>query len=230
MCLLAAMKLLLAAATEAEISPLLAHLQKLWECKNPSFYTRGSKEVNICLTGVGMMATTYTLTKHLNDASYDFALQGGVAGSYSKDIPLAEGVFITSDRCGDLGAEDHYNFIDIFELGLLPLNEKPFSGTELMAPAHPFHQHISLRKVNGLTVNTVSGSDFTIKTRIEKYNCTVESMEGAAFHYCCLQENIPFAQVRTISNYVTPRDKESWKMKEAIINLNEWLIDFIEKL
>jgi futalosine hydrolase len=230
MCLLAAMKLLLAAATAAEISPLLAHLQKLWQQENPLSFTKDGNEICICVTGVGMMAATYALTKMPGLSSFDFALQTGVAGSFSRDIPLGEAVFITSDRYGDLGAEDHYNFIDIFELGLLALNEKPFSGVELLTPPHPLHDHILLKKVNGLTVNTVSGSDFTIKSRTERYACIVESMEGAAFHYVCLQENIPFAQVRTISNYVTPRDKESWKMMEAIINLNKWLIDFIETL
>jgi futalosine hydrolase len=55
-------------------------------------------------------------------------------------------------------------------------------------------------------------------------------MEGAALHYVCLQLAVPFAQVRSISNYVTPRDKSLWKMKDAIINLNNWLIGFVEKL
>jgi futalosine hydrolase len=79
-------------------------------------------------------------------------------------------------------------------------------------------------------VNTVSGSEPTIKLRSEKYNATVESMEGAAFHYVCLQEGVAFAQVRAISNYVMPRDKSQWQMKDAIFNLNNWLISFITEV
>ncbi len=45
-------------------------------------------------------------------------------------------------------------------------------------------------------------------------------MEGAALHYVCLQEQIPFVQIRSVSNYVGERDKTKWKMKEAIENLN----------
>jgi futalosine hydrolase len=63
--------------------------------------------------------------------------------------------------------------------------------------------------------------------RADRYDCCVESMEGAAFHYVCLQEGMPFAQVRAISNYVTPRDKSQWQMKDAIVNLNKWVIGFI---
>jgi futalosine hydrolase len=230
MCLLAAMKLLLAAATEAELGPLLAHLQKLWASPEPFIFVNGGTEIHICITGVGMMATAYRLAKQLPTAGYDFAVQAGVGGSFSTDISLGELVHVTSDRYGDLGAEDHYNFIDVIELGLLGKDEAPFANGVLSSAGHPLHEKMPQRKATGLTVNTVSGSDFTIKSRIDKFGCDVESMEGVAFHYACLQEHVPFAQVRAISNYVTPRDKESWKMKDAVINLNEWLIGFIESM
>jgi futalosine hydrolase len=48
-------------------------------------------------------------------------------------------------------------------------------------------------------------------------------MEGAALHYTCLMENIPFIQLRAVSNFVGERDKNKWKMKEAIAVLNEKL-------
>jgi futalosine hydrolase len=222
------MKLLLVSATEAEISPLLAHMQKLWQSPSTSVFVNGSTEIHICITGVGIMAAAYHLAKTLSINQYDLALQAGVAGSFSPDIALGELVFVNSDQYGDLGAEDHYNFLDIFDLGLLGENEAPFSDKKITtAYTHPL---ITFKKVNGLTVNRVAGSEFTIIARKEKFNCDIESMEGLSFHYACAKENIPYAQIRSISNYVTPRDKESWKMKEAIINLNEWLINFIEKI
>jgi len=55
-------------------------------------------------------------------------------------------------------------------------------------------------------------------------------MEGAAFHYVCLQQHIPFIQIRSISNIVGVRDKNKWKMKEAIESLNKKLIETIELL
>lgn len=220
------MKLLLVSATEAEISPLLAHLQKLWQAQTSSVFVNKAIEVHICITGVGMMATGYHLAKALAVNKYDLALQAGVAGSFREDLALGEMVTVQTDQYGDLGAEDHYNFLDIFELGLLGENEAPFSNKKIAATY--IHPSISFKKVNSITVNRVAGSEFTITARKEKFNCDIESMEGLPFHYACAKEGIPFAQVRSISNYVTPRDKESWKMKDAIINLNEWLISFIE--
>ena len=139
-------------------------------------------------------------------------------------------VLVETEQYGDLGAEDHYNFLDIAELGLLNHNEAPFKAGKIQAPASDFEALNTLRKVSGLSVNTGSGSAFSVTARQDKFHCDIESMEGIAFHYVCSREGIPFAQVRAISNYVTPRDRESWKMKEAIINLNEWLIGFIESL
>ena len=53
-------------------------------------------------------------------------------------------------------------------------------------------------------------------------------MEGAAFHFVCLQQNIPFLQLRSISNKVGERNKTKWNLIEAIVNLNRELIDLVD--
>ena len=214
------MNILIVSATEAEITPLIEYLKVA--------LLPGTLSGSILITGVGMLNTAYELTKHLQGNKYDLVLQAGVAGSYITNIALGDVVFITSDQYGDTGAEDHDNYLDIFEMGLINPNISPYIVGKLLTPLLPVHNKIRLQQVSGLTVNTVSGSERTIKQRNDKYHCDVESMEGAALHYVCLREKVPFAQVRAISNYVTPRDKSQWKMKDAIINLNKWLIDFIE--
>ena len=44
-------------------------------------------------------------------------------------------------------------------------------------------------------------------------------MEGAAFMYACLVHGQPFAQVRAVSNVVERRNREAWKLPEAIESL-----------
>ena len=213
------MKILIVAATAMEIAPFTAHLGTT---------SAEGRHAEVLITGVGMTATTYALTKKLQTTMYDLVLQAGVGGSFDSTIALGELVLVTSDRYGDTGAEDHDNYSDIFDMELLDANEHPHTGGLLINPMGAVQQEMKLRHVSGLTVNTVSGSERTIKQRTEKYGCAVESMEGAAFHYVCLQEGVAFAQVRAISNYVIPRDKSQWRMKEAIVNLNKWLIAFVE--
>ena len=177
------------------------------------------------VTGVGMVATTYALMKHLTSHQYDLVLQAGVGGSFDRTVPLGSLVHVVSDRFGDLGAEDHDRFIDIFDLGLLGSNAAPHTNGMLVNPLSAAHRHITLPQVGGITVNSVTGSTATVAIR-QQYGCTTESMEGAALHFVCLNEGVTFAQVRAISNYVEPRDKSKWQMKDAIINLNDWLIGF----
>jgi futalosine hydrolase len=177
-----------------------------------------------------MVATTYHLTKALNNSRPDLALLVGIGGSFNRNIPLGEVVLITSDQYGDMGAEDNYNFLDIFELGLEQLDDPPISNGLLANPVQNLPVHINLPEVSGISVNTVAGTSFTATSRREKYKSQIESMEGAAFHFVCLSERVAFAQVRAISNYVEARDKNKWEMQLAIQNLNNWTISFLESL
>ncbi|MBA3828198.1 MAG: futalosine hydrolase [Taibaiella sp.] len=224
------MNILLVAATEGEIAPFLQQIQQDWQQTDQKVYTRGDTELQICITGVGMTATAYALTRAIYKYQYDFILQAGVGGAYDRNMELGAVFFVTSEQFGDLGVQDHYNFLDLFDLGLQNKNDAPFTSDKLVVPSHPLHQRIKLQEVTGLTINTVSGDAYTIQARIEKYNRQVESMEGAALHYVCLNEKIPFAQIRSISNYVEPRDRNKWQMKEAVIALNKWLSTFLQEL
>ena len=60
----------------------------------------------------------------------------------------------------------------------------------------------------------------SIAAVVERFNPQVESMEGAAFMSACLIHQVPFAQVRAVSNVVERRNREAWKMAEAIRNLD----------
>jgi futalosine hydrolase len=64
----------------------------------------------------------------------------------------------------------------------------------------------------------------------EKFDADVESMEGAALHYVCLQQQQSFLQLRGISNAVGERNKEKWATGEAVTNLNKELKILIQNL
>ena len=112
------MNILIAAATDAEIAPLNAYFQT---ASLPGTVTGG-----VIITGVGMLNTTYEITKHLQATRYDLVLQVGVAGSYVNTLKPGDVVFVTSDQYGDLGAEDNGSYLDIFEMGFINPNVTPF--------------------------------------------------------------------------------------------------------
>lgn len=219
------MRLLVAAATAFELDIFKNHLhQHFQELHENHFYSK-NLEVFVCITGIGVMQTTFHLMEAIAAFNPHFCLQAGVAGTFNPEMELGTLVIVREEMLGDLGVDDRGRFRDMFEVELMHPNEKPYTKKKLANMFQDFPLKLNLPFVTGITVNTVSGSNTLIEHRSEYFDCDVETMEGAAFHYVCLKKKIPFLQVRSISNYVEPRDKSRWQMKLAIQKLNEWMID-----
>jgi futalosine hydrolase len=207
------MKILLVVATRAEILTLIEN----FNLPGGDFLT--SEEFDVLITGVGMTATAFALGQRLSN-NYNLVVNLGIAGSFDREIPLGTLLNIKSDEFAELGAEDNDRFLTIEELG--------FGKGSYNAMNNLLNDHLtSLRKVKGITVNKVHGNQNSIDDIVKRLNPTTESMEGAAVLYCCDQLAIPCLQIRSISNYVEPRNREYWQIGLAIANLNKWAIDFL---
>jgi futalosine hydrolase len=84
--------------------------------------------------------------------------------------------------------------------------------------------------VTGITVNTVHGRNRSIAAVTERFAPQVESMEGAAFMYACLVHDQRFAQVRAVSNVVERRNREAWKLSEAVASLGATTLRMLSEL
>lgn len=220
------MNILVTAATPFEMQDLNNHINE-----EQQYYAEKELYINTLVTGVGMVATTYHLTRYLQHNDVDMMVQVGVAGSFRQGISLGSVVKVASDAFGDLGAEDHNAYLDVFDMQLYDEQEYPFDNKLLFMPeVLPVWLGKGLKEVHAITVNMCSGKTETIAYRKRRFAADIESMEGAAFHYVGLQEKVPFIQIRSISNYVEPRDKSSWQMKKAIKNLNEYMIESFQNL
>lgn len=173
------------------------------------------------ITGVGMVATTFALTKYLSTNTIDYIINIGIAGTLDKNIVLGHVVEVYKDIFTELGAEDDVNFIKIEDLGFGNAEYNKVASNSLKTN---LPQHV------GMTVNTIHGTEASI-TRVKSLfpNATIESMEGAAIFYAAAQFNIPSIQVRAVSNYVEKRDKSTWKILLAIKNVNNWLQSYLHK-
>lgn len=200
------MNILIVAATQPEIQPLLDYFGE-------------EKPFDILITGVGMVATAFALGEKLIQKRYDLAINIGIAGSFDRKIALGEVVEIINDTLSELGAEDDQNFIPITALGF---GENEFSSSNML--------FLPVKKVNAITVNTVHGEEKSIQKTKSIFNPHLESMEGAAFFYACKKSNVPSLQIRSVSNYVEKRNRENWKIGLAVKNLNDFVIDLLEKL
>ena len=205
------MKLLVVAATEYEILPFISQ----------------NTAADILITGVGSPACTYALTKHLQQIKYDFVIQAGIAGTFKNSFPLAQTFFIKTDVFADLGIYEMDRFFTLFEKRFADPNTVPYKNGWL---ENSIKNTFNVSTANSITVNTVTDNFLQTSMFTKKYDPDLESMEGAAFHYVCIQENVPFLQLRSVSNFVGERIKTNWKMKESIENLNHHLSRIVLEL
>lgn len=212
------MRVLIVAATEREVAPLRAAL--------------GSHAtVRVLVTGIGMVATAARVASALARERFDVALNVGVCGALDRTLPLGAVVHIVSDHCSELGVEDGPAFVPASAIGLIGVDEAPYRGGQLCNAAPPTSHTLSaLPLVDGITVNTVHGDEATIAALRLRCDAHVESMEGAAFMYACLDAGVAFAQVRAISNYVERRNRAAWQMDAAVEALTRTTLAMVSDL
>ena len=221
------MRVLIVAATQAEVEPLMTSLgmQRSDEEEN-LFVTRHVSVANcsVLITGAGMVPTAFALARHLPHNVYNVVINLGIAGSFDRKIPLGKVLEIYEDTFAELGAEDDKQFISIEKLGF---GASIFRATSAI---NHFTKKKFINKANAITVNTVHGNDDTIGTIIARLNPQLESMEGAAFFYACHKLQVPCIQIRAVSNYVEKRNRGNWDIPLAIKNLNNFALELIREL
>lgn len=210
------MYILLAAATSFEIQPTMAHPPR-------------RHEIEPLLTGVGSLPTTWSLMRQIGIRRPDCIIQAGIAGSF---IPgtIGQVMAIKEETLGDVGVQEHGAFNTVFDLHLMDSNTHPFTNGRLINPYKKWLASTGLRQVGAITINEISTNPARIEWYQQNIAPVVESMEGAALHYVCLQENIPFLQLRAVSNDIGQRDKSKWDFRTSIAALNSKLSGILESL
>ncbi len=221
------MDYLIVAATVLEVKPLLDR----WDLEEPNvgestIYQVDNNSVTFLIGGVGMMSMSYHIGRKLQQQQYDLVLNVGIAGSFDESYDIGSLVVVKSQQYADLGASSPSKYEDFFEMGFLNPNEFPFEDAKIYCPDLSYLKDYVLPEVTSISVNTVSGKKGQIERHKQKYHPQIEVMEGIAVHYACRLNETPYLEIRAISNMVEVRDKTKWRIKEAIENLNDFLVEW----
>ena len=226
------MKILIVASSNKEIKQLADKLEFI-QAINPNYtsYKYGTLSIDLLVTGVGSIFTTYYLTKALDANNYDLIINIGIAGSFDYFLEQGFVVNVVQDQFADLGVEENNNFYTLSEKELMDENIYPFSREILKNMGnYDIDEVESLIPVKAITVNTMIADQINIEKLKTKFNPEIITTEGAAFFYVCLLEKIPFLQIRSISNFVEIRKVENWNIPLAIKNLTDSIIEIFEEL
>jgi futalosine hydrolase len=229
------MRILVVVATEEEVGPLISDFGRPVGGSISDILENDAPQTTKCqlltancqllITGIGMVATAFTLGKHLALNRYDLVVNLGICGSFDRDIALGDVLEITKDTFAELGAEDDNEFLSIEKMGF---GESTFYPSTKLSNLYNLFNTFNLKTAQAITVNMVHGNQTSIKKITERLNPQLESMEGAAFFYACRQMNVPCIQIRAVSNYVEKRNRGSWNIGLAIKNLNIFASEFLK--
>lgn len=224
------MEILIVSATRLEIEPLIRHLEDSGIRITDNKFNFNKNNLTILISGVGMMAMSYTLGNVLANKEFGLVIQAGIAGTFDRSILPGEVVSVVRDRVADLGTENaDCSFSDVFEMGLAKSDSEIYDNGWI-SPITSDTFYTDLKQVTSVTVNKVTGCTNSIEAIKNKYNPDLESMEGAALFYACRMASVPCLQIRSVSNYVEPRNRQNWQIGLAIANLNKTLIGYLTEL
>lgn len=185
---------------------------------------RGDSRFCVAVCGVGPYQAAVETTRLLQAVDYDAVINAGIAGGFDGRAGVGAVVFGTTAVAPELGAETA-------DGGFVALDALGFGGaTELAALAAPWvaawRQGLAATRETLqapiLTVNTVTGTANSAAALAARYpSAAAEAMEGFAVATAAHAAGIGFLELRSISNRIGPRDRDSWRIPEALRALTD---------
>jgi futalosine hydrolase len=204
------MRIAIAAATAREMDAIR-------EPTPPGSAGQGPLRLSYWTTGVGLLHATHALTARIRAERPGLVLQVGIGGAFDTvRHPVGSAACLARDGVADLGVREADGWRDVFEMGLTDPDTHPYRGGWLVNPHDRLLTRSGLAAATGVTVNRVSTDRDWIGDLERRLRPDIESMEGAALHYVCLMESVPFLQIRGVSNRVGERDKSAWQIAAAL--------------
>ncbi|WP_174531544.1 futalosine hydrolase, partial [Micromonospora maritima] len=153
---------------------------------------------------------------------YRGVVSAGIAGGFVGRAAVGGTVLADRSVAADLGAESPAGFIPVEDLGmpaeLLGGGRVVSADPGLLGALRAALPAATVGTV--LTVSTVTGTTASTAALADRHpDAVAEAMEGYGVGVAATQAGVPFAELRTISNPIGPRDRGSWRMREAFAAL-----------
>ncbi len=164
---------------------------------------------DVHLTGTGSSQAGVETFWAISHYKPKMVIMAGLAGRYSNsELKIGDSVLVSSELTADCGA--------FFPLGFIPCMRNEYLC--------PWADKYSFPTVKSASVN-VCCAPFIM----DDVNADIENMEGAGFFTAAAKCEVPFLELRTISNTVTPK-RDDWDLHLAAKKLNEALNKLLNEI
>jgi futalosine hydrolase len=200
-----------------------------------------SASVDVVVGGIGAVNTAHALARcFAADPKPSLVIQTGIAGAYvPANVPVGSVLLADTEIYGDAGVLTLNGWRPMEEIGI-PLVEAtsshparfnyfPFDAA-LVARAATAADGLVARTGKFLTLSQVTGVRAAGDALYERFGALCESMEGAAAAHVCALHDVPFLEVRGVSNLVEDRDRAKWRIAEAADAAQRAVLKILEHL
>ncbi|PLX97164.1 MAG: futalosine hydrolase [Desulfuromonas sp.] len=192
--------------------------------------------------GVGKAAAAAAVTELLLTYPVETVILFGCGGAYLPG-PLRVGdlALASEEYFGDEGVITPDGFLDMEALNLPLLErkgERYFNAlpvtTELLEQAFSSSRKLTERSGRRIavgrfvTVSSCSGSDAQGELLQQRCDGICENMEGAAVARICLLRQVPFLEIRGISNLVENRDPRRWDLEAGCTIAQQAVLELLD--
>ena len=201
-----------------------------------------NKEIKIAITGPGIINSAHAITAVIQQDCPKLIIQTGCAGGF-KQVGLKIGDICIADKEIDahlgIEAEDKNCLPRQLSFPLYKDDKKEIISSystdlKLSQKAEDILKKkfcdTLIMRGKFITVSTITATDKTAQKYFNAFNCIAENMEGAASAFIALIYNIPFIEIRAISNLCGKRDKGRWDLKTAFEKSGKAVCEIISNI
>lgn len=202
------------------------------------------QRVAIGCCGIGKTCAAAATTTLLNHVCASRVIVLGCAGAYhASGLKVGDLAIASEEILGDEGVLTPQGFLDMEQMNLpvvrvgdqcyynrFPIDHQwlPTIKTQL----HDYAANESIQCLCGpfVSVSTCSGTTRCGELLQQRSGGIAENMEGAAVAQVCLQYQIPFSEIRAISNMVEDRDMSQWDLGDAMERAQHAVLHLLNQL
>ncbi|WP_219834559.1 futalosine hydrolase [Paenibacillus sp. R14(2021)] len=177
----------------------------------------GDERFHVVAAGVGPAAAAAGTAAALAAGGYRLAVSAGIAGGFAGTAAVGSLVVAGEIIAADLGVEtpDGFASVDALGFGSSRIGVDARLAGALAAGIAAAGLPVSTGPV--LTVTTATGMAATAAEHERRVpGAAAEAMEGFGVATAALQFGLPALELRAISNAVGPRDRDAWRIGDAL--------------
>ncbi len=192
------------------------------ECLSNSFreqIRRSDWQLELC--GFGIVVSGLRTCELITQYSPKQVLLIGIAGTLSNRFLVGQAVEFDEVACFGIGAGSGDQFLSAHEMGWQQWPHSP-EVSDCFSIRQPSVAGLANQTAKLLTCCSASATEQEVEMKLRKYpNAVAEDMEGFSVAAACRFADIPLTIVRGISNRAGDRNKENWRVREAMLAVEQ---------